>query len=132
MNYDIEKLLKIKDELNKVSDELTIKFKEFEDDINKLNLGIIAFTHISPNIQIGYTKLDGKWGIVCVFREGPINTDEEITRRWIDCPRTVRLYAYKNRYKLLPALEKTAESLARRMNKAINDIEEEDKESIDD
>lgn len=125
LNYDVEKLLKIKEELNKVSDELTIELTKFEDDINKLNIGVIAFVPISPKIKIGYTKLDKKWGIVCVYPEITKDLEEqEVTRRWVDSPRSVRFYTYKHRYLLLPAIEKVAESLARRIRKTLDGIEE--------
>lgn len=125
MNYNIEKLLKIRDELNKVSNELTNRFNEFENEINKLNLGVTAFVPVSPKIKIGYTKLYKKWGIVCVYPESKEGQEEvEVTRLWADSPRSVRFYTYKHRYLLLPALEKVAESLAKRINKELEGIEE--------
>lgn len=116
MDYDIEKILKLRDQLNEVTNQLNQKILEFESDLQKLQLGLYVAVRIKPSEHIlGYQKFKDGWHIFITYknREG-----EEITSKLIDAPRQLRLFGYNHRMLLLPALESAAESLIRRMSKS--------------
>lgn len=117
MNYDTENLLKIKEELNRTSDELNKKILEFEEYLKKLSMGVPVWINITPTTALGYQKFEGEWAIVIRYDEFG---KEKVTVLYRST-RTLRLYGYKHLHELLPALEKAADSLLTRMKKELEE-----------
>jgi hypothetical protein len=93
-------------ELNAISDELGKPVAEIDAALKKLNLGITAWVKfngwedtVSATYyaeEIGYSKVDGKWGIAVRTISGDMNNpDEERREEWIfnEAPRKMRLAA---------------------------------------
>jgi hypothetical protein len=110
-------------DLNAVSDELGKSIAEIDVALKKLNLGITTWVAISRTDEayfddsplwrwdIGYAKVDGKWGISLRKISGDYsNPDQSDNEEWLfnDAPRALRLEAIGKIPELLEKLSKDA------------------------
>jgi len=116
MNYDVEKLLKIKQELNRVTDLLNTAILAFEQELKTIGIGVPVTVKISDEVFLKYGKFGDSWRVMASYTNADNN---EITLPLVECTRTIRLHGYKHRMELLPHLEAAAESLTKRMEKAL-------------
>lgn len=115
MNYDIEKLLQIKIELNNLTEELNKRILEFEADLKKLEIGIPIWIKLTEDTKLGYTKYNGEWHITVQYKDG----QEDKINSLVHATRGVRLYCLKHLYLLLPALETAANEFLEKMKKEL-------------
>ena len=138
--------------LSSKTDEFSKQVAVLDSALKKLDLGIIAWERIrggedkSGNYwaeDVGYAKINGKWGIAIRERSGNTNTGIEESDEWLfnDAPRSLRISAIDQMPGLLNKLaastgktarkidEKIAQakSLAMALNKAVSEIEQERK-----
>src|SRR5688500_16109791 len=113
-------------ELNAASDVLAGPIATLDEAIKRLNIGLRAWKQFDGGFdeedgtywaeEIGYTKIDSKWGIALMRRIGDaINPDAEQFEAWLfnDAPRTLRLKAVEHLPKVFEALiEKARENAA--------------------
>lgn len=91
-------------ELNSVSDTLGKMIADLDATLKKLNLGLTVWVQIRGNDdpqthdhwgeELGYAKINGKWGIALRTVEGNYNyPDQESVETWLfnDAPRQIRL-----------------------------------------
>jgi prefoldin subunit 5 len=111
-------------DLNAVSDELGKSVSEIDAALKKLNLGITTWVAIRNgegnryqddlsywSWDIGYAKVEGKWGICLRKVEGDNHApDDDRTEEWLfsDAPRSLRLEAIDKIPELLEKLSKDA------------------------
>jgi prefoldin subunit 5 len=138
--------------LSSKSDEFSKQVAVLDGALKKLNLGIVAWQRIRGgedrngnfwSEDVGYAKVNGKWGIAIRERRGNTNADNEENEEWLfnDAPRTLRISAVDQMSSLLDKLvssagktakrieEKTAQakSLATALSRAVSEIEQERK-----
>jgi hypothetical protein len=128
MNYDAERLERIRKQLNTVSDKLGEEIKKFEEGLQKLNLGIrVLIPLVDSKMKLGYEKwTDGKWHIIVVYAN---HAGDEIINTLLDAPRHIRLFGFKHRLELIPAMIEAAESLTQRIEKALENAEKYEQEN---
>jgi hypothetical protein len=124
-------LSSVASDLNTVSDELGKSIAEIDGALKKLNLGVSVWVVIKggedgPSYwsdDIGYSKIDGKWGIALRTVRGSYPEDEERVEAWLfsDAPRPMRLAAIE---KLPEMLKKLSEEAARTTEKIRNSLAE--------
>lgn len=121
--------------LNNVSEELSKIGAAMDAAIKKLNLGVEAWATIaswsdeempwmSYEEQLGYAKLEGKWGLAIQSVECDQEADETtVTQQWLfaDAPREKRILAIDRLPELIEALNKQACQLHDRMAKKVTD-----------
>jgi hypothetical protein len=118
-------LSSVASDLNTVSDELGKSITEIDAALKKLNLGISVWVHIQDWSEdadyfyqdVGYAKVDGKWGIALRTVSGSHNCpDQDHVEQWLfnDAPRTLRLTAIQ---KLPDMLKKLSEEAVETTNK---------------
>lgn len=109
-------------DLNKISDELGKSISEIDAALKKLNLGVEVWVQTSHKSidpdgldyyieRVGYTKVNGAWGIGLRTESGRDDEPErEMVNEWLfnDAPRTLRLAAIGHLPDLLEALSKEA------------------------
>ena len=140
------------DSLNAKSDEFSKQVAVLDSALKKLNLGIAAWQRIRGgedrngnywSEDVGYAKINGKWGLAIRERRGNTNADSEENEEWLfnDAPRTLRISAVDQMSGLLDKLvasagktarkidEKTAQakSLAAALSRAVSEVEQERK-----
>ena len=119
-------------QLNAVSDQLGESITALDLILKRLNLGIPAWEKIAGDYdantgsfwahEIGYAKIDGKWGIALRTRDGDAaDPEDEHIERWLfsDAPRKLRLDAIDKLPELLDRLIKEAESIAEKIKDKI-------------
>lgn len=57
---DEEKVVQVRNELNRVSDLLTEKIVEYEKFLSTIGFGVVGFTNITPQCKLGYGKYGGR------------------------------------------------------------------------
>jgi len=112
-------LSSVANELNAVSDELGKSVAQIDDALKKLNLGITVWVVIQSwegreryenefwSEELGYAKLNGKWGVSLKRVEGNYNDpDGSDVESWSfsDAPRALRLSAIEKIPELLEKL----------------------------
>jgi len=106
-------------DLNTVSDELGKSIAEIDVALKKLNLGVSVWVNISDwedeldhyEEQLGYAKIDGKWGIALRTVSGNYNwPDQDKVEQWLfsDAPRRLRLAAIETLPEMLKKLSEEA------------------------
>jgi hypothetical protein len=98
------KLSDVAIELNSVSDTLGKMIADLDATLKKLNLGLTVWvqirgsddqqTHNHWSEELGYAKINGKWGIALRTVEGNYNyPDQDSIETWLfnDAPRQIRL-----------------------------------------
>ena len=138
--------------LSSKTDEFSRQIAVLDGALKKLDLGIIAWERIrggedkSGNYwseDVGYAKVNGRWGIAIRERSGNTNAGTEEIDEWLfnDAPRSLRISAIDQMAgllnKLLTSSGKTArkidekiaqaKSLASALNKAVSEVEQERK-----
>jgi hypothetical protein len=117
-------------ELNAVSDELGKSITELDEALRKLNLGITVWVDLvgSDGLpedswfyseEIGYAKMNGRWGIALRTIDGDYNAPEEYHKEeaWLfnDGPRPLRLSAIKKIPEVLEKLSQEGRKLSERV-----------------
>jgi len=114
-------------DLNFVSDELGKSVTELDSALKKLNLGVSVWKPMYSNDglpedtwytheDIGYAKIDGKWGVSLRTVAGDHNyPDRDTIEEWLfnDAPRSLRLSAIGHIPELLDALTQRADETAK-------------------
>ena len=110
------KLVASATELNAVSDELAKPISTIETALQKLNLGVSAWTEVDGHVDgntgrfwdrsVGYAKVSGRWGIAIRTRTGDFEDVHEEAWRFGDAPRSYRLEALERLPELLEQLVK--------------------------
>lgn len=116
-----EKLLEIKEKLDKASNELTKRILDHEAYLNSLRLGVSGWVKTNEETSLGYVKIDGKWGIYVRYKAYK-GVETETVSKLIDAPRGLRLHGYKHMHELLPAILEGAESLTERIEKVLTGV----------
>ncbi len=118
----LQRLSTLSATLNRTSDELSKQLAEIETALNRLNLGVTARVHLSTREvdphgineieEIGYAKVDGKWGLTWLtyYDHDPESSWSEKFLR--EAPRDVRVLAVKVLPQLLDELALQGEKLA--------------------
>ena len=138
--------------LTSKSDEFSKQVAVLDGALKKLNLGIVAWERIRAgedkngnywSEDVGYAKINGKWGIAIRERRGNTNAGTEESEEWLfnEAPRPLLISAIDQMPGLLDKLvtsagktakkfgEKTAQarSLATALSKAVSEIDQERK-----
>lgn len=119
MNVDVEKLVALKARLNEVSDALTGRILLFEEELNKMGLGVAVWSKVTggdSDTRLGYRRYKGQWRFMIRYLN---DEGEDVMATMQDAPRALRLHAYKHRMELVSAIMAAAESLANRIEKAM-------------
>jgi hypothetical protein len=112
-------LSSVASDLNTVSDELGKSVAEIDDALKKLNLGVSVWVNIHEweeefdyyMEQLGYAKVDGKWGIALRTVSGDFRwPDQDKIEQWLfnDAPRRLRLAAIETLPEMLKSLSEEA------------------------
>jgi hypothetical protein len=123
-------------DLNSVSDELGKSISELDSALKKLNLGITVWVAIrggtSPDEMefwgedLGYGKVDGKWGIALRTVSGNQNYPDDDVEQWLfnDAPRSLRLSAIGKVPELLEKLSEEASETAKKIRGKLAETQE--------
>lgn len=121
-------------DLNSVSDQLGKSIAEVDDALKKLNLGVSVWVTIEGNEDppfywredLGYSKLDGKWGIALRTVKGNYAEDEERVEAWLfnDAPRPLRLSAISKLPELLKELSEEAVETTKKIKNGLKEAEQ--------
>ncbi|HEX3580647.1 MAG TPA: hypothetical protein VH087_02715 [Thermoanaerobaculia bacterium] len=110
--------------LNAASDEFSKTIAPIDAALKKLNLGVTAwhsYLERSPDENgdywsrdIGYARVQGKWGLALRTVSGNANYGDDDTQEWLfnDAPRFMRAEAIDNIPALLEVLIRQAEKVA--------------------
>lgn len=125
--------------LNVVSDELGKAVSEIDDSLKKLNLGVTAWVQmqkwggaherdLSYTIEeLGYAKINSKWGIAVRVRSGDDEHPEydESVEAWLfnDATRALRLRAIKKIPELLNKLSEEATKVTKELQVKLADAQ---------
>ncbi len=112
--------------LNAASDEFSKPVAELEAAVQKLNLGLVTWQKVVGGgdeydnywrREIGYMRVDGKWGLVIRSVSGNHNHDEPDIELWSfgDAPRSYRIEAIDKLPDLLEELIKNSEKTAKKL-----------------
>jgi hypothetical protein len=116
------------DILTSKSDEFAKIVTLFDVALKKLNLGITAWERIRGSDDdgngnywsedVGYAKVEGKWGIAIRERSGNHNLEEVTVEEWLfnAAPRPLRISAIDQIPDLIEKLVKSAEKTARKID----------------
>jgi hypothetical protein len=122
-------------DLNAVSDELGKSVQELDSALKKLNLGVSVWVTITGsedenqnywNDDVGYTKIDGKWGIALRSVSGNLNWDQYKEEAWLfnDAPRSLRLTAIGKIPELLKQLSADAAEMTKQIKGRLAEVQE--------
>jgi len=124
-------------DLNTISDELGKSIAEIDVALKKLNVGISVWVDITSwdnsdeldyyQEQIGYSKVDGKWGIALRTVSGNHNwPDRDEIEEWLfsDAPRKLRLAAIEKLPELLKELSEQAVETTNRIKGKLAEVKE--------
>lgn len=132
----LQKLPQTAESLNSASARLNDAVDKLNSALKKLNLGVPAWIDISSSEegpfseveQIGYDKVDGKWGISLrkIFEDQNKPDGEEEVTAWhfADAPREMRIRAVKYFNELVEKLNSDAELTAQKIIERATDAEE--------
>jgi hypothetical protein len=121
--------------LSNASNELS-KVVGFVDEVLKnMNLGIVYWLTVSKwseehrcgQNQLGYDRIDGKWGLALRIVWGDLpNTQDEVDGVWLfnDAPRDLRLEGVDKLPELIEALSKSALDKAMQVKEKTNKVRE--------
>jgi hypothetical protein len=123
-------------DLNTVSDELGKSVASVDSALKKLNLGVTVWVSIRDwdgedldyyREQIGYAKVDGKWGIALRTVSGNQNNpDRDNVEQWLfsDGPRKLRLSAIEKLPELLKNLSDEAVVTTEKIKSKLAEVQE--------
>lgn len=115
---------KIKHKLNDATDKLNTEIERFEDGLKQISMGVrVIITLGDSKVKLCYDKWSpNTWRVIIIYSN---RAGEEVANPLVDSPRNLRLFGYKHRMELIPAMMKAAEALTRRIEKALaGEIEE--------
>jgi hypothetical protein len=122
--------------LNTASDELTKAVSVLDEALKKLNIGLTVWVDsigvdlVPPEYdmqQIGYSKVNNKWGIALRRIWGDESTDqfhEEGPWLFSDAPREMRLYGVDKISALIEALSKEASTTTKKIQEKTQEVRE--------
>jgi hypothetical protein len=117
--------------LNAASDEFSRTVAPIDAALKKLNLGVAAWHKYmggSPDAdgdywsrELGYARVQGKWGLALRTVEGNVNDFDDDTQTWLfnDAPRMMRVEAIDHIPALLEELVKQSEKVATELHKQV-------------
>lgn len=128
-------------DLNAVSDALGKAISDIDEGLKKLNLGVTAWVgvqefggiddqdHTYTVEELGYAKINGKWGIALRVRSGDYarpNDDDESVEAWLfnEAGRALRLKAIKKIPELLGKLNEEATKVTKELQAQLADAQE--------
>jgi hypothetical protein len=125
-------------QLNAVSDELGKLIAQLESELKKLNLGIEGWVQIDggssdPNghewwsRNVGYAKVDGKWGIALRSASGDVRSpeyDDSDTKLFNEAPRDLRIAAIDKIPDLLEKLSAAAEATTKEIKGKLGKVQQ--------
>ena len=122
-------------DLNAISDELGKSISEIDLALKKLNLGVSVWVNIRAGgddldyfmEQIGYSKVDGKWGVALRTVSGNHSRpDEDTIEQWLfsDAPRRLRVAAIDKLPEMLKSLSNEAAETARKITAKLAEAKE--------
>ena len=130
-------LSEVASSLNSASDELTQVVGKLDEALKKLNVGLtewVIFDDRLPNEdmqydcdQIGYTKVDGKWGIALRQIWGhEAYDDHKENGPWLfnDAPREMRLRSVDKIPELIESLNKRASETVKKIQEKTKEVRE--------
>jgi hypothetical protein len=121
--------------LNTASDQLNASVSALEVSLKKLGLGISSWVPFEKWASqdglkyrvkdIGYAKVNGKWGLAIKSRSGHEISDEDEVEIWPfnEAPRQLRVLAVKSIPALLDQLYKDSVDIASQVNKGKSDVD---------
>jgi hypothetical protein len=119
----ISNLLAVKASLNANSDELNKRILAFEDEMNKLAVGLAVWIKLDNEIRLGYIRFEKVWHLVIEHNQGGDKEIQVLTH----ATRYHRLFCYRHLRELLPALLETATKFNSKIEAALKG----DKEEVD-
>jgi len=123
-------------DLNTVSDELGKYVAEIDAALKKLNLGISVWVNVSNwegaeldyyMEQVGYAKVDGKWGIALRTVSGNHSyPDRDEVEQWLfsDAPRKLRLASIETLPEVLKNLSEEAVKTTEKIKSRLAEVKE--------
>jgi len=122
-------------DLNAVSDQLGKYIAEVDDALKRLNLGVSVWVTIEGNEDgpfywtedLGYSKIDAKWGITLRTVSGNYARDnEESIEAWLfnDAPRPLRMSAISKVPELLRKLSEEAVETTKKIKNSLKEAEQ--------
>jgi hypothetical protein len=121
-------------DLNAVSDQLGKSIAEIDDALKKLNLGVSVWVTIEGSEEgpyywtedLGYSKIDGKWGIALRSLKGDYAEDQERIEAWLfnDAPRPLRLSAITKLPELLKKLSEEAVETTKKIKTSLKEAQQ--------
>jgi len=121
--------------LNSVSDKLNGSISNLENALRKLGLGITSWVPFTSSTspdgfrywyeEIGYAKVNGKWGLAIKTRDGNEASDEDDIELWPfnEAPRHLRVRAVKKIPELIDKLNKDAADIAGKVEEQISEVD---------
>jgi hypothetical protein len=121
--------------LNSVSDKLNVSIAKLEPALKKLALGItswVAFTNSTSQDglsykyeEIGYAKVNGRWGLAIKTRSGHEALDEDVVEIWPfnEAPRHLRVRAVRKIPELIDQLDKDAAEISGKVVEQIAEVD---------
>jgi hypothetical protein len=121
--------------LNAASDELSKIVSVLDEALRKLNIGLNVWVTVSRWIdelrhgadQIGYCKVNGKWGIALCRSWGDDSVDEDtVEGLWLfnDAPRELRLAGVDKLPEMIEALSKEAFETTKKVQEKTKEVRE--------
>jgi hypothetical protein len=121
--------------LNTASDELTKVVGVLDDALRKLNVGLTVWVTVSRwsddlrhgEDQIGYCKLNGKWGIaLCTSWNDDAGGEDTVDGMWLfnDAPRELRLAGVDKIPEVIQALGEEAAETTKRIQQKTEEVRE--------
>jgi hypothetical protein len=133
----LEQLSKTAISLNKASDQLNQAIHQLNEAIRKLNLGISSWVSFyaydegpfSDVHQIGYGKVNGKWGIAIKttfedLTQPEGNQIDESEWQFSEAPREMRIQAIPFLHRVIDKLNEDAEKTTQVINEKATDAQE--------
>jgi hypothetical protein len=127
-------LSSVASDLNAVSDELGKSVAEIDAVLKRLNLGISVWVHINSwgdedysFEDIGYAKVDGKWGIALQTVSGNERwPDQDHVEQWLfsDAPRKLRLASIEKLPEMLKRLSEEAVETTNKIKGKLAEVKE--------
>ena len=130
-----KRLATTSDSLNQASDEYTKPFSDIDEALQKLNIGLVAWQSVVGgqdegdgywSRDIGYAKVDGKWGLAIRTVNGHHSWESDETEMWLfrDAPRPYRIEALEKLPDLLEEIIKNAEKTTKKLQEKTVDARE--------
>jgi len=112
--------------LNAASDEFSKPILELDAALQKLNIGLITWQKVAGDEDhnggywsrdVGYAKVDGKWGLAIRTVDGHHSWAEDDIEQWLfhDAPRSYRIEALEKLPDLLEGLIKNSDKTAKKL-----------------